>query len=73
MLKKAIYLILLFPILGFAHVCQSPWENVPVPLSKVESCRLSVPHGWLVYMMTTEDLDLPNTIFYPDENHEWSF
>ena len=73
MLKKCFYLLLLLPTLSFAKNCQLPWENVPGPLSKVVSCRLSVPHGWLVYVMTTEEMELPNTFFYPDENHEWNF
>ncbi len=71
MLKKSLYLVLLFPIIGFARPCQSPWENVPGPMAKVVTCRLSVPHGWMIYHMTTEEMEIPTSIFYPDEQHEW--
>ena len=34
--------------------------------------RLLVPHGWLVFNFAT-GLEIPQTVFYPDENHEWIY
>lgn len=42
-------------------------------MSQIKSCRLAVPHGWLVFNLATEDMEIPHTLFYPDENHEWTF
>lgn len=61
----------LMPAISFADFCKAPWEQVPSPTAHVKTCRLSVPHGWLVFNFAVEDVEIPQTLFYPDENHEW--
>jgi hypothetical protein len=70
-MKNFLFFLLLFPALCSAQFCKTPWEDVPSPVSHVKTCRLSVPHGWLVFNFAIEDIEIPQTLFYPDENHEW--
>lgn len=70
-MKKFLYFILLLPVVCSAQYCKEPWEDVSAPIAHVKTCRLSVPHGWLIFNFATEDVEIPQTLFYPDENHEW--
>ena len=71
-MKKLLFSLLLLPALCSAQSCKKPWEAVPSPVSDVKTCRLSVPHGWLVFHFA-EGLEIPQAVFYPDENHEWVY
>jgi hypothetical protein len=71
-MSKFLYLLLIVPVFSFA-ACQTPWEAVPSPMAHFKTCRLSVPHGWLVFHYTTQDVESGQTLFYPDEHHEWAF
>lgn len=70
-MKYFLYSLLFFPALCFAKFCQTPWEDVSSPVAHVKMCRMSVPHGWLVFSFAVEDMEIPHSLFYPDENHEW--
>jgi hypothetical protein len=70
-MKNFFYSLLLISPLCSAQYCKTPWEDVPPPVPSVKTCRLSVPHGWLVFNFAVEDIEIPATLFYPDENHEW--
>lgn len=70
-MRKLFYTILLISPLCSAQYCNAPWEDVPSPTKSVKTCRLSVPHGWLVFNFVNSDVEIPTTLFYPDENHEW--
>lgn len=70
-MSRFLSVFLLLPVWSYAAVCQAPWQAVPSPVSHVKTCRLSVPHGWLVFNLSTEDMEIPQSLFYPDEQHEW--
>lgn len=72
-MKNILLSLLLFPSLCSAQYCTAPWEDVPSPVSQVKTCRLSVPHGWLIFNLAIADVDIPQTLFYPDEKHEWVY
>ena len=70
-MKKRMLFLIFFPALCCAQFCKTPWEEIPSPTAHVKSCRLNVPHGWLIFNFAVEDVEIPQTIFYPDEHHEW--
>lgn len=70
-MRKLFYFLLFVSTISSAQYCKAPWQDVPSPSASVKTCRLSVPHGWLVFNFAVEDAEIPNTLFYPDENHEW--
>jgi hypothetical protein len=70
-MSRFLSLFLLLPLWSYAAVCQAPWQAAPSPVSHVKSCRLSVPHGWLVFNLSNVDMEIPQSLFYPDEQHEW--
>lgn len=74
-MKRLLIALLFFPSLSFAGsvTCDYPWELIKAPVSgwnvAVQLCRLSVPHGWLIY---TAAGTVGATIFMADEKHEWA-
>ena len=66
-MKKCLFLLFaLIPVSAFAQT--SGWELVNSGKAYVEMYRLAIPHGWLV---RTENYYNMQTIFVPDENHDW--
>jgi hypothetical protein len=71
-MRKILCTLMAISSLAFADFCESPWESIKSPNSHLKTCRLSVPHGWIVMNMAINDIESPNTFFVPDEAHEWN-
>jgi hypothetical protein len=66
-MKKWMIILFLLPSLSMAKP-NVPWENIPPPYNGAAPMyRMSVPHGWLIYIAKLGS----EVVFYPDENHEW--